>query len=154
MSVGARPGHAPFAPRRRPTRHACSRTGLVSGHHEPDCWHRGDGPRCVVDATKQLRCSVHDWGVQQLNATIDRPDIDARDWAANVSYGRHKLHHLFPTVDHTLLPQLLPVVRETCREFGLTMGIEKTQREMCRGVWQQARREDARPENCSRVIAR
>ena len=79
-------------------------------------------------------------GRQQLNATIDRPDIDAKDWAANVSYGRHKLHHLFPTVDHALLPQLLPVVRETCREFGLTMGIEKTQREMCRGVWQQARR--------------
>lgn len=33
------------------------------------------------------------------------------------SFGDHCLHHLFPTLDHGILPQLYPVFFETCREF-------------------------------------
>jgi fatty acid desaturase len=33
------------------------------------------------------------------------------------SFGNHILHHLFPTLDHALLPQLEETLIETCKEF-------------------------------------
>lgn len=38
---------------------------------------------------------------------------------ASTSFGNHTLHHLFPTVDHSKLPLLLPAFLETCEEFGV-----------------------------------
>lgn len=38
---------------------------------------------------------------------------------ATTSFGNHALHHLFPTVDHSKLPLLLPTYIETCKEFGI-----------------------------------
>ena len=36
-----------------------------------------------------------------------------------VFYGNHALHHLFPTLDHSVLPLLTHVFLETCEEFGV-----------------------------------
>ena len=31
----------------------------------------------------------------------------------------HSVHHLFPTADHSQFPKILPLVVETCKEFGI-----------------------------------
>lgn len=36
-------------------------------------------------------------------------------------FGDHVLHHLFPTVDHALLPGLRKIFLETCKEFEAEM---------------------------------
>lgn len=59
--------------------------GLAAAHHHPTTWHAGDA------------INVNDWGVHQICATRDRPDIDPNDFWATCTYGRHVLHHLFPT---------------------------------------------------------
>lgn len=33
-------------------------------------------------------------------------------------FGEHILHHLFPTLDHAVLPQLYPIFRKTLQEFN------------------------------------
>jgi len=33
------------------------------------------------------------------------------------TFGDHLLHHLFPSVDHSKLAQLYPLLYETCKEF-------------------------------------
>lgn len=56
-------------------------------------------------------------------ATVgDRPGIDVSMVVASVSFGRHTLHHLFPTVDHSKLDLLVPVLKKTCREFDVRSG--------------------------------
>lgn len=34
-------------------------------------------------------------------------------------FGNHFLHHLFPSLDHSYLPQLNEIFKETCAEFEL-----------------------------------
>lgn len=60
-----------------------------------------------------------DFGVYQMAAIIDRSDINGSQFKALVSFGDHCLHHLFPTLDHGILPQLYPVFLQTCAEFQL-----------------------------------
>mmetsp|Transcript_35944 Transcript_35944/g.67053 ORF Transcript_35944/g.67053 Transcript_35944/m.67053 type:complete len:566 (+) Transcript_35944:85-1782(+) len=111
---------------------------LATGHHHPDCWHDGDAfntancNEAQAGATKDKKAvppvannrkasappSV-DWGLFQLAAVGDRPGIDSSMALAAVSFGRHTLHHLFPTVDHSKLNLLLPVFKQTCRDFGV-----------------------------------
>ena len=38
-----------------------------------------------------------------------------------VVFGEHTLHHLFPTIDHMLLKELIPIYKETLEEFGVDM---------------------------------
>lgn len=55
----------------------------------------------------------------QLAAVGDRPIIDTSMTLSAVSFGRHTLHHLFPTVDHSKLDLLLPIFAKTCEDFGV-----------------------------------
>lgn len=80
----------------------------LSVHHHPHIFHDGD-------AVGEER----DWGLLQLDAVVDRPDIKSNKFLVLTHFGDHILHHLFPTLDHELLPELLPVVEETCREFNV-----------------------------------
>jgi len=84
--------------------------GLISSHHNPDCWHDGDA----------ARLGTRDFGILQLDAVRERREVEGASllWVLT-GYGHHGLHHLFPTVDHAQLPQLQPVFEETLREFGL-----------------------------------
>ena len=92
---------------------------LGAGHHHPQIWHAGD-----AIAAKDGNI---DWGLFQLAAVGDRPDIDATSLLSTVCFGRHALHHLFPTVDHSKLNYLLPALRMTCKQFGVTYFPETTQ---------------------------
>jgi hypothetical protein len=120
---------------------------LAAGHHHPDIWHAGDivnhednplrgdelrgsrngdspsfDKRRMGRVSTQNGCSVPmtiDWGVFQLITVGRRPAIDSSVPLAAVSFGLHQLHHLFPTVDHSRLPLLQEMFRETCKEFKL-----------------------------------
>lgn len=40
---------------------------------------------------------------------------------AIVTFGDHTLHHLFPTLDHSLIPLLQEIFEDTCKEFDLDL---------------------------------
>lgn len=87
-----------------------SLVGLNAAHHHPHIFHDGDAVR-----------EERDWGLLQLDAVVDRPDINGNKFLVLTNFGDHALHHLFPTLDHEILPELLPVVEETCREFNVEL---------------------------------
>lgn len=78
-------------------------------HRSKQVWTEGDG-----DGTR-------DFAVHILKATLSHNE--------GISFGRsilmyqgftdHVAHHLFPTVDHSKLHLVTPLVLETCREEGL-----------------------------------
>ncbi|XP_058057078.1 cytochrome b5-related protein-like [Anopheles bellator] len=80
--------------------------GLNAAHHHPKTVHDGDRiPENI------------DYAVYQLAAVIDRSDTKGSLFMVLTTFGDHCLHHLFPTLDHGILPQLYPVFFETCHEF-------------------------------------
>lgn len=56
-----------------------------------------------------------------MNAVIDRNDTKASHFVTLVTFGQHTLHHMFPTLDHGLLPQINNVFIETCKEFEVEL---------------------------------
>nr|CAD7453415.1 unnamed protein product [Timema tahoe] len=91
--------------------------------------------RCREDA---------DWGLGQLDTLRDRPDIQSNLFLALTQFGHHALHHLFPTVDHSRLEKLYPIMMETCKEFGIEYE-EKSIWDMLRGQFQQLARTTPNP---------
>jgi fatty acid desaturase len=85
---------------------------ISNGHHGPDIIHEGD------------EFESRDFGIFQVKAIIDRQDIDGNIFTVLGYYGLHALHHLFPTLDHAVLPELVEVFNETCKEFSVE--IKKT----------------------------
>lgn len=81
--------------------------GLNAGHHNHHVVHDGD----VLRADQQL-----DWGLYTMDTVIENSDTKGAVLALT-HFGHHALHHLLPTVDHGLLPQLYPVLYETLRDF-------------------------------------
>lgn len=81
--------------------------GLNAAHHGPSIYHDGDAMRQDLD-----------WGLYQLDATIDRNDIKGSQFMVLTHFGEHVLHHLFPTIDHGVLPQLYPILWNTLHEFN------------------------------------
>lgn len=84
--------------------------GLNAGHHHPNVTHEGD----------ELPDGM-DFGVFQINAVIDRSDTKSSHFITLITFGHHTLHHLFPTLDHGLLPQLHEVFIETCKDFEIEL---------------------------------
>lgn len=80
--------------------------GLNAGHHGPKIFHDGDANR-----------NDRDWGLYQLDTIIDRSDIKGSQFLVLTHFGEHFLHHLFPTLDHGILPQLYPELYETLDEY-------------------------------------
>jgi fatty acid desaturase len=62
-----------------------------------------------------------DWGLYQLTTVMERSDVRGSQFLTQTHFGEHTLHHLCPTLDHGLLPQLKPVFEKTCDEFGVTL---------------------------------
>lgn len=58
-----------------------------------------------------------DWGIMTMDAIMDRTDIQANILLTLTHFGDHCLHHLFPTIDHALLPDLYDTLLSTCKEF-------------------------------------
>ena len=84
---------------------------LNAGHHHPQITHEGD----------QLKSL--DFGYYQMGATIDRIEASKFQFMILSHFGQHTLHHLFPTIDHVLLPQLQSIFIETCKEYEVQMRI-------------------------------
>lgn len=76
-----------------------------AGHHTPTNIHEGD----------EFKSS--DYGVYQLAATIDRVEAGFNLFVTLTHFGDHMLHHMFPSLDHSLLPQLREIFIETCKDF-------------------------------------
>lgn len=77
-----------------------------------------------------------DWGIHQVNATEDHtlfgqgpfPEV-LSNWLSLTCFGYlndHKLHHLFPAVDHSKHQILREVFEETCREFKVPLKVRGT----------------------------
>lgn len=75
------------------------------GHHHNHVFHDGDEVKSM------------DFGVYQLAATFDRTDSLDNHLFMLTTFGQHVLHHMFPTFDHGILPQLREILYETCKEF-------------------------------------
>lgn len=57
----------------------------------------------------------------QLDTIMDNTDLRKHHLLALTHFGHHALHHLFPTLDHGVLPQLYPILFETMNEFEVDL---------------------------------
>jgi len=80
--------------------------GLNAAHHDPKIYHEGDATR--VD---------RDWGLFEVDTIIERTELTHNIVLALTHFGDHSLHHLFPTLDHSVLPFLHSIFYETLEEF-------------------------------------
>ncbi|PZC85570.1 hypothetical protein B5X24_HaOG216678 [Helicoverpa armigera] len=81
--------------------------GSNAAHHHPKIFKDGD----------QLREKTVDWGMHELEAVMDRKDINGSLFTSMTFFGDHALHHLFPTLDQVVLRNLYPVFLEHCKKF-------------------------------------
>ena len=80
----------------------------ISGsHHSPSIVHEGDDIKSV------------DFGIYQMLTTFDRSEANLSIPISILYFGDHVLHHLFPTVDQAVLPQLREILEKTCKEFDV-----------------------------------
>uniref|UniRef100_A0A182QP90 Cytochrome b5-related protein n=1 Tax=Anopheles farauti TaxID=69004 RepID=A0A182QP90_9DIPT len=82
--------------------------GLTAGHHHPKALHSGD-----------LFPHDIDFGLYQMATIVERRGVEGSLLQVLTTFGDHHLHHLFPTLDHAILPQLNGVFMDTCKEFGI-----------------------------------
>lgn len=80
--------------------------GLNAAHHHPDVVHEGDAHNPSLD-----------WGIFTVDTVMEREDLRGNIILTLTNFGDHCLHHLFPTIDHALLPDLHETVIQTCYEF-------------------------------------
>lgn len=55
--------------------------------------------------------------MHELEAVMDRKEINGSLFTVMTFFGDHALHHLFPTLDHALLPYLYPKFLEHCEKY-------------------------------------
>lgn len=72
---------------------------------------------------EQLKKAPIDWGEKQVRSTANFRILDDA-WSERLNPilgGMHYQieHHLFPSVSHCHYPELAPIVRATCQEFGI-----------------------------------
>ncbi|XP_026479105.1 cytochrome b5-related protein-like [Ctenocephalides felis] len=99
--------------------------GYNAAHHHPEIYHHNDAHR------KDL-----DFGKFQLDAVMDRDEVTGSLFMVLTSFGDHGLHHLFPTLDHALLPYLYPAFEEVCEVFGIHLRFT-SQWELVKGQFRQ-----------------
>ncbi|KAJ0178874.1 hypothetical protein K1T71_005649 [Dendrolimus kikuchii] len=81
--------------------------GSNAAHHHPKIFKDGD----------EVRDLTPDWGMFELEAVMDRTDINGSLFKVMTFFGDHALHHLFPTLDHAQLPYLYPIFFEHCDKY-------------------------------------
>jgi fatty acid desaturase len=86
---------------------AYSLFAFSNGHHGPNIVHEGDEIESM------------DYGAFQVRANVERAAINGNDFTVMAYYGQHTLHHLFPTLDHSILPQLEEIYAKTCEQFSI-----------------------------------
>lgn len=63
------------------------------------------------------RDTTVDWGMHELEAVMDRTDINDNFFKVMTFFGDHAMHHLFPTLDHIYLKHLYPIFLKNCQKF-------------------------------------
>lgn len=82
---------------------------MSRGNHAPHLMHQGD------------EIKSFDFGEYQISTVSDRKGANYNIFT-NLAYdGEQILHQLFPSLDHAILPQLKPILIETCEEFGVKL---------------------------------
>lgn len=76
-----------------------------AGHHIPTNVHEGDEFKAL------------DYGIYQLSATLERSEAKSNLFMSLTHFGEHILHHMFPSLDHALLPQFRELFIDTCNDF-------------------------------------
>ena len=76
-----------------------------AGHHNTTNVHEGDEFKSL------------DFGMYQLRCTVDRVETKSNLFISLTHFGDHMLHHFFPSLDHSILPQLRKTLIETCTDF-------------------------------------
>lgn len=56
-----------------------------------------------------------------MNTTAERKEPFDNIFVTLATFGDHTLHHLFPTLDHSIIPLLKDTFEDTCGEFGLDL---------------------------------
>lgn len=84
------------------------------GHHGSDQIHQGDEIKSL------------DFGEFQLAATVDRREANFNTFTILAYSGEQVLHHLFPSLDSAILPQLKETLQKTCKEFDIDLKPETT----------------------------
>ena len=73
----------------------------------------------AMDLAHDHRAPTRDWGIEQMRTTVDFQ----HGWWLPVTFfgglGYQIEHHLFPTISYSRLDEIVPIVRETCEEFGV-----------------------------------
>ncbi|XP_063701277.1 cytochrome b5-related protein-like [Culicoides brevitarsis] len=85
--------------------------GLITinaAHHPLGAFHEGDPVRDDMD-----------FGVFQLDSVVERDGLKKSLLLVLTHFGDHGMHHLFPTLDHAILPHFNDIFVKTCEEFGL-----------------------------------
>uniref|UniRef100_A0A182WA50 Cytochrome b5-related protein n=1 Tax=Anopheles minimus TaxID=112268 RepID=A0A182WA50_9DIPT len=103
--------------------------GLSAGHHHPKALHSGDlFPYVTLPSIYNsisnppfLGSNSHDidFGLYQMATIVERRGVEGSLLQVLTTFGDHYLHHLFPTLDHAILPQLNGVFLATCNEFDV-----------------------------------
>lgn len=62
-----------------------------------------------------------DWGIYSMDTISDNTDLRKHHFLSLTHFGHHALHHLFPTLDHGILPQLYPILFKTMAEFEVDL---------------------------------
>jgi linoleoyl-CoA desaturase len=70
----------------------------------------------------------NEWAIHQVQTTVNYAPYSrlVTFYAGGTNFQIE--HHLFPHISHVLYPQLSPIVRKTCEEFGITYSICPTMR--------------------------
>lgn len=79
-----------------------------AAHHPLGAFHEGDPMREDLD-----------FGKFQLDSVVERDSLKKSLILVLTHFGDHGMHHLFPTLDHAILPQLNDIFVKTCKEFDL-----------------------------------
>lgn len=81
-----------------------------AAHHPLGAFHEGDPMRDDLD-----------FGIFQLDSVVERDGLKKSLILVLTHFGDHGMHHLFPTLDHAILPQFDDIFIQTCKEFNVIL---------------------------------
>jgi alpha-ketoglutarate-dependent taurine dioxygenase/fatty acid desaturase len=102
----------------------CIETAGFALHRSSFCWSMGDPNE------------KYDYGEHCLASTADH-DVDMPLVPSLYLFqilNNHGIHHLFPAIDKSRIPEIMPIFRQTCKEFGLPWQ-ENDWRDMFGSLW-------------------
>lgn len=82
----------------------------------------------------------YDWGIFSLDTVLERQELRANTPLALFNFGDHAMHHLFPTLDQGLLPELYADFFETLEQFEAEFVTSKWFFETIKGQFRQLAR--------------